>query len=389
MTRKIRILFLGNNILNSEHGGLERTKSNLIKYLQSTEKYEVGAAFTKIEDDLPGAKIYENVYKDGYDMMRVVNDFNADVVIFPYGPWYVNEFVKHNRKSGIKVITAYHSPPKFSFKYKWLRNHFDFSNKSAPKRAISFPKYLVANAFIIKEMLRSRRLQREGYLKSDAYVLLSNKFFSEFKNFTGISDTSKLYAIGNALSFKDCITEEERRQKKKEVLVVSRLDEVNKRISLALKAWQKIKHDGWVLNILGDGVDRDFYHNMVEADRISDVVFHGRCDPLPFYKSAKIFLMTSDEEGWGMTLTESLQMGVVPIATDGNSPFAEIIQDGLNGFIVSNNDIDNLADAIKMLMEDENRLDKMSAYAVKSSAFFSTENIGKKWINILSDLEKA
>lgn len=38
--------------------------------------------------------------------------------------------------------------------------------------------------------------------------------------------------------------------------------------------------------------------------------------------------MTSSAEGWGLTLTESLQRGVVPVVMNSSPVFSEIIETG-------------------------------------------------------------
>jgi glycosyltransferase involved in cell wall biosynthesis len=46
--------------------------------------------------------------------------------------------------------------------------------------------------------------------------------------------------------------------------------------------------------------------------------------------------MTSAYEGWGLTLTEAQQMGVVPIAFDSFGAVYDIIENEYNGLIIPN-----------------------------------------------------
>lgn len=64
---------------------------------------------------------------------------------------------------------------------------------------------------------------------------------------------------------------------------------------------------------------------------MSNVEFLGKQSPLAFYLKAKIFLMSS--EGWGLTITESMQNGVVPIVLNTFKVFKDIIQDNIDGFL--------------------------------------------------------
>ena len=69
----------------------------------------------------------------------------------------------------------------------------------------------------------------------------------------------------------------------------------------------------WNLKIVGAGEDYDYYKEYIEKHIIERISLEGQQSPEPYYEEAKIFLMTSKMEGWGLTLTESLQRGVVPI----------------------------------------------------------------------------
>ena len=56
-------------------------------------------------------------------------------------------------------------------------------------------------------------------------------------------------------------------------------------------------------------------HDYVESNNIQRVSFEGfKTNVVPYYKDASIFCMASIIEGQPLTLTESMLMGVVPVA---------------------------------------------------------------------------
>ena len=64
----------------------------------------------------------------------------------------------------------------------------------------------------------------------------------------------------------------------------------------------------------------------------------GKQSPQSYYLNSSIFLMTSDYEGWGMTITEAQQFGCIPIVLNTFASLQDLIANGENGFIVDSVD---------------------------------------------------
>ena len=166
------------------------------------------------------------------------------------------------------------------------------------------------------------------------------------------------------------------------------MSEYHKRISLVLKAWKALKKrsqapSGWILKIVGDGPDLQYYIDYVKFNEIPDLVFEGQQSPEPFYAEASILLLTSSAEGWGLTLTEGLQRGVVPVVMDSCPVFSEIIQNGRNGYLTPDNNIHAFVHKIECLISDPALLRKMQKEALISAERFSIESTMDKWEQIL------
>jgi glycosyltransferase involved in cell wall biosynthesis len=93
--------------------------------------------------------------------------------------------------------------------------------------------------------------------------------------------------------------------------------------------------------------------------------------------------MTSAREGWGLTLTESLERGVVPVVMDSSEVFKEIITNGENGILVKNKDIDAYTDAILYLINNDEVLKKMSVKALESEHRFTLNKALDLWEQVL------
>lgn len=78
------------------------------------------------------------------------------------------------------------------------------------------------------------------------------------------------------------------------------------------------------------------------------IVFAGmQADPSPFYATADLFVLSSDQEGFGLVLVEALQAGLPVVATDCPSGPADILENGRHGQLVPVGDPDALAAAIQ------------------------------------------
>ena len=228
------------------------------------------------------------------------------------------------------------------------------------------------------------KLYNELYDKSDFFVCLSKTHYPYLHKVMKRTCYKKMVAINNPLTFDDISNVSVLSKKKKQVLIVARMDEYYKRISLALKVWKQLQNiKDWQLVIVGDGPSLNDYREYVRKHHIQNVCFEGRQTPESYYIDSSIFMMTSDKEGWGLTLTESLQRGVVPVVMNSSPVFSEIILDGVNGFLTANNDVEKFADKIRFLMTNVGALYKMGRQALESASKFNIDNTIAQWEKIL------
>ncbi|MDR1406323.1 MAG: glycosyltransferase [Prevotellaceae bacterium] len=223
---------------------------------------------------------------------------------------------------------------------------------------------------------------------ADKVILLSDGYIAPFARYARLPCTAGLVAIGNSLSFDFFATSEEIKAKEKIVLIVARMDEDSKRISMALRIWRLVekygKSNDWKLVIVGSGDDEQYCRQWAQKRKLQNVVFEGKQNPVSYYRQASVFMMTSAHEGFPVTLLEALQMGVVPVAFDSFSAVHDIIQDGHNGLLVPNNDIKTYAAQLIRLMENEPLRHTMAQNAVESSGRFELSGVIKAWVTLLA-----
>ena len=297
---------------------------------------------------------------------------------------------------GAKVIYAFHMCPGFQLhtfgsyeraKYGWL--HQDNALAETKKWVLT-----VTQKFWIpigRRLLQSK--YRIPYENCDKAVVLSKYYYEPYLYYAGVKQSDKMTAICNALRFDQFATKEEIVAKEKTVLVVARFDEDTKRLSFVLRAWREIEQDirmkEWKLQFVGDGRDMPFYRYLADAWHLKRVEFAGQQNPMEYYRKASLFLMTSTAEGWGMVISEALQMGVPVVAMDSFGSLHDLVIDGHNGIIVPNNDLRAFVDAIKDIMSDSEVRKSMSLHAVENTYAFQMSLVASKWLALFDEIQKA
>lgn len=328
--------------------------------------------------------------KEVEDIYQFLKDNKVDVVINQWGqlPEFLNYFLdlggRQWLKEGGRIISCLHFDPQMISPYYEIKA---IENKTLRDYANLIKTKIFADRYSKQDMRRLGESYKKVYEKSDAYILLSEGFVPYFKKATGINDYSRLSCINNPLTFEKNADESILENKKNTILVVSRMYERQKRIMLVLKVWENLSkkpsmHE-WKLKIVGDGPDIRRYKEYVDRRHLPHVTFEGQQNPEPYYDEAKIFLMTSIMEGWGLTLTESLQRCVVPVAFDTCAAFHDIITDGENGFLVREGAIGNFVKRTELLATNNALWQQMARNALASISRFRLGKIINQWESVV------
>lgn len=392
----MNILFYTGFQIEPTKGGTERISYTLAKNFCVHFGYNCYSMSYFGSEDFISDVFSDSIYLQKYDQKdhkTVIKDFLRKYkisVIINQGAFDINPlFVSLKSELGFKIILAHHFSP------GWEENFFSLNQllldySKAKGRVSKTRRFLKLLLYPILKPYKKIKLKKEyhmGYLSSDLVVLLSEQFKTSFMRYAKISDDSKFRFIPNMLSFDSFYPENELNKKKKQVLIVSRLEEKQKRLSLALHIWKLIESSNegneWTLHIVGDGPDKLYYHKLAEQLCLKRCVFHGYKNPFSFYAESSIYMMTSRSEGWGLSLTESQQMGTVPIVFDSYASLRDIISDGLNGYIIANNNLDLYRERMLYLMNNDNMRHVMAIEAINSSRRFKTEHIIKMWNSCL------
>lgn len=157
----------------------------------------------------------------------------------------------------------------------------------------------------------------------------------------------------------------------------------NKNVRLAVRAFSKVCNEKDFLVIVGSGDDLDFLKRLVNQLKLNNqVVFTGwQQNPYPILKRAKMLIMSSDIEGFGLNIVESLSLGVPVVSTDAPSGPREILGHIYSDCLAKVGCADSLAQKIESLRAHQAdvrfRPEELKSYVRR----FDVNEVGRKLID--------
>jgi len=122
------------------------------------------------------------------------------------------------------------------------------------------------------------------------------------------------------------------------------------------------------------GVEDSFVNNLkasIERTGLSErVLFMGRVDDdqllADYYRVSDIFVFPSRREGLGNVLLEAMSAGLPSIVSKLPGITDQVVRDGINGFLVPQDDPARIAEMLKLLLEDRKVRQRIGAKARSS-----------------------
>ena len=146
------------------------------------------------------------------------------------------------------------------------------------------------------------------------------------------------------------------------------------------------------LHIVGDGSEANGMKNKTEEYGISqNVVFHGFQNKEYIYNllpECSLYVMTSFTESFGIVLLESMSCGIPCIAYDSAQGAHEIIEDGVNGYLIKDRNHKHMVEKINTIISSEDELHRLSQGAYNTADTFSYENTKENWLDFMEKLDK-
>jgi len=290
------------------------------------------------------------IFRHYFRLQKQINQIKPDVIIsVGQGEKYIIPWL---RTKAVKIREIH-----FNSAYR----HYTYSKKWVAK-LLDFVDY---------------KLNARGY---DKIVLLTK----EDKE-TNFPDNDKFTYVHNPLtlersSYSAC--------REHTVVAVGRL-ELQKDFASLIRAWQFVHKAApdWKLNIWGEGSRRPYLTHWIKELRLEDCVFlrGGNYDINTILSQSSIFVLSSLYENSGESILEAMACGL-PVVSFA-CPFGprDIIQDGVNGYLVeSRNELD-LADRIISLIQSQGLRDRMGEAALRKTKDLDLLKIVALWVNLFRE----
>ncbi|WP_348682202.1 glycosyltransferase [Duncaniella freteri] len=284
-------------------------------------------------------------------------------------------FMKACYSENLPIISVYHNTLDWIL---WLNKYSMRLMRNKISREIVRKIYSIYQKF---PFINNARYYSK---KSAASVVLASCYKQEYLKLID-SSPHHLTAIYNPQAMSVASEKISWTDKLNEVLFVGRLEE-QKNVAELIRIWSSINPQGWKLNIIGDGSQQSMLETLIDDLDLNDsvVLFGHQDNPQEFYSRAKIFVMTSKYEGFPMTLIECQSFGCVPIIYDSYPAAKEIVENGVNGFLIPFRQKRVFADRLIRLISDKILLQNLSSNSIRKAERFKPDIIMDEWVNLIS-----
>lgn len=227
-----------------------------------------------------------------------------------------------------------------------------------------------------------RIINRYFYLnclrKVDVLVALTEGDAYEWKKYH-----QRVVVIPNSVHLNNCLMSE---VLSKKVIFVGRFD-YQKRVSEAIRIWSVVrqKHPDWVLEIYGEGeLKKEIEDRSKEVGGI--IINHPTNLIFDRYREGAILISTSLFEPFGLVLPEAMSCGLPVVAYDCQYGPADIITNGVDGFLIKQDDVKSFVEKLSFLMSNPNVRKKMGEAGMISARRYESSQIMPLWLNLFQQL---
>jgi glycosyltransferase involved in cell wall biosynthesis len=178
--------------------------------------------------------------------------------------------------------------------------------------------------------------------------------------------------------------------KEKVIISAGRLAPI-KQFEHIIEAWSKIERIsiGWKLEIYGDGdeVYLNKLKNLITLNELKYIKILPAIENIQEkFQNASIFVLSSKSDCFPMVLIEAMDAGMGIVSYDCPNGPRNILQDKYNGYLVEQDNIGNLANKLKVLIDDPQLLKSFQCNSLEKVKTFNQNRIMQIWENVFSEL---
>ena len=232
---------------------------------------------------------------------------------------------------------------------------------------------------------RQSWLNQSVYSKANAVVTLSDAIGQIVNESLGIKlNYSVIPSAKTGFSFNSGEVQSIRSRLKGDFVVghIGTLDDSHKGQLQIIEAARRFSasHPEICFVLVGEGRDFELFKQQTAA--LDNIALVGLVDNVGDYlKAFDIFLFPSRHEGLGSILLDALDFGLPVIATDvGGIP--EIIENGVNGFLVKPDAIDDICESILGLYSESTLMEQIARANTEKAKSYTVGTMADKYVQI-------
>lgn len=370
-----KITFL---LLHLNYGGLEKQTVTLINELAKTKEYKIevisvynmlkGKSFYKLDKSVdvkfladfgPNHKAFYYALKH-FRLIKLLKESFFMIKCGIYKNFVLKKYIK---KLDTDIIIS------SRIEFSKLIKRRDTLNISQEHSYINSKKYI--------------NKVRKNFKNIDKIIVMTNKAKEEYQKWLKNSNSNaKVFVIPNMLE--ETNINNFAKFKNKTIISVGRLEKEKDFLTL-LDVFKIIndKYSDVKLKIVGEGLQRKEIEEKIYNLKLKDSVsLTGRVSSQKVQEemsTSSVFVLTSLCESFSLVLCEAMEIGLPCVSFNIDVGPKEIIQNGINGYLINNRNIENMAKCIENLLTDEDEWNKISQNSIKSVKKYYSTNVVNEW----------
>lgn len=296
------------------------------------------------------------------NLQSIISEFNPDVVVLA-SDWQTLMGAVIDSVSSIPVIAEFH-------------NTYDYVMR----------KVGVSEGWLKSKITQLYYRQTIRDLKKCAQLVVLTEsdargWRQHFKNVTVIPNPVTLYP-----DVIDDVPKDPGR-----IIFVGRFNH-EKRIDRLITAFSMIadKYPEWHVDIFGEGNEKDNLIRQIKDLKLeSRVIIHEPTKSIyNEYKRSEMLVLCSEHEASPLVLVEAMACGVPCVSLDCPNGPREIINDGENGLLAKDGDVEDLSAKIEWLITHEKERKSMGKEARVFAATRKKDVVMDKWISLYTNTNR-
>ena len=170
---------------------------------------------------------------------------------------------------------------------------------------------------------------------------------------------------------------------KKMVLAIGRFEHI-KGFDLLIQSAKDLENDTDIYIVGGTATDE--YDILLSENNISNVYFveFQRKKVLSqYFLAADLFVLPTRYDPWGLVINEAMAFGLPVISTDKCVAALELIENGINGYVVPSEDITELRNRMKQLLNTDSLCVEMGKSNLQKIKEYTIEKMALRHLDIL------